>query len=174
MWFRWSTVHPPWVLELEAEIRGTEFMKPDSTPFLRPTFGDRLINRLFGLFVGLGLGLRHNYLLQVTGRRTGRLYSTPVNILDFDGRHFLVAPRGETQWVRNARASGQLWLKRGRTRRAYRVRELSDSDKPILLKTYLDRFSTTVQRYFPVRAGSSPDAFLNLTPRYPVFELLPQ
>jgi len=149
-------------------------MKPDTPPFLQPTFGERLFNRLFGLFVGLGLGLRHNYLLEVTGRRTGRIYSTPVNILDFDGRRFLVAPRGETQWVRNARASGQIWLKRGRMRRAYRVRELSDADKPMLLKTYLDRFSTTVQRYFPVPAGSSAEAFLNLTPRYPVFELLPQ
>jgi deazaflavin-dependent oxidoreductase (nitroreductase family) len=149
-------------------------MKPNQPTFLQPTFGERLFNRLFGMFVGLGLGLRHNYLLQVTGRRTGRLYSTPVNILDCEGRRFLVAPRGETQWVRNARSSGQIWLKRGRMRQAYRVRELSDAEKPKLLKTYLDRFSTTVQRYFPVRAGSPSEAFSDVTSRYPVFELLSQ
>jgi hypothetical protein len=54
------------------------------------------------------------------------------------------------------------------------VRELSDAEKPRLLKTYLDSFSTTVQRYFPVRAGSPPEAFAEVAPRYPVFELLPQ
>jgi len=148
-------------------------MTQDQPAFRRPSSGERFFNRLFGMLVGLGLGLRHNYLLQVTGRKTGRLYSTPVNILDCDERRFLVAPRGETQWVRNARSSGQIWLKKGRTRQSYRVRELADTEKPPLLKTYLDRFSTTVQRYFPVRAGSAPEAFVNLAPRYPVFELLP-
>ena len=149
-------------------------MNPNQPTFLRPTFGERLFNRLFGLFVGLGLGLRHNYLLQVSGRRTGRLYSTPVNILDYEGRRFLVAPRGETQWVRNARSSGQIWLKKGRVRQSYRVREIGDAEKPMLLKTYLDRFTTTVQRYFPVPAGSPPVGFSELTSHYPVFELLPQ
>jgi deazaflavin-dependent oxidoreductase (nitroreductase family) len=146
-------------------------MKENQPTFLRPTFADRLVNRFFGFLVGLGVGLRHNYLLQVTGRRTGRLYSTPVNILDCDGRRFLVAPRGETQWVRNVRSSGQLWLKKGPTRQAYRVRELADAEKPKLLKTYLDRFSTTVQRYFPVAAGSPAESLSPLTRRYPVFEL---
>ena len=148
-------------------------MTQNQPTFLRPSPVERLFNSLFGLLVGLGLGLRHNYLLQVTGRRTGRLYSTPVNILDCGERRFLVAPRGETQWVRNARSSGMVWLKRGRTRQSYRVRELADAEKPRLLKTYLDRFSTTVQRYFPVQAGAPPEAFTDLAPRYPVFELLP-
>jgi deazaflavin-dependent oxidoreductase (nitroreductase family) len=146
-------------------------MNENQRTFLRPTFADRLVNRFFGFLVGRGVGLRHNYLLQVTGRRTGRLYSTPVNILDCDGRRFLVAPRGETQWVRNARSSGQLWLKKGRQRQAYRVRELADAEKPKLLKTYLDRFKTTVQRYFPVAAGSPLESFSDLVQRYPVFEL---
>jgi deazaflavin-dependent oxidoreductase (nitroreductase family) len=149
-------------------------MNENQPTFLPPKFGERLFNRLFGLFVGMGLGLRHNYLLQVSGRRTGRLYSTPVNILDYEGRRFLVAPRGETQWVRNARSSGQIWLKKGRARQSYRVRELKDTEKPTLLKTYLDRFRTTVQRYFPVPADSPPHAFADLTSRYPVFELLPE
>jgi deazaflavin-dependent oxidoreductase (nitroreductase family) len=146
-------------------------MQENQPTFLRPTFVDRLVNRLIGLLVGLGVGLRHNYLLQVTGRRTGRLYSTPVNILDCDGRRFLVAPRGETQWVRNARSSGQLWLKKGRKRQAYRVREVANAEKPKLLKSYLNQFRTTVQRYFPIAAGSPPEAFSDLAERYPVFEL---
>jgi deazaflavin-dependent oxidoreductase (nitroreductase family) len=146
-------------------------MAPNPPTFLQPSSGERLFNRFFGLFVGLGIGLRHNYVLQVTGRRTGRLYSTPVNILDDEGRRFLVAPRGETQWVRNARSSQQIWLKKGRLRQAYRVRELADAEKPKLLKIYLDLFRRTVQRYFPVPAGSPPEALSDIASRYPVFEL---
>src|SRR5438552_16596737 len=42
------------------------------------------------------LGLRHNYLLQVQSRKSGLIYSTPVNVVDLNGKRFLVAPRGET------------------------------------------------------------------------------
>jgi hypothetical protein len=47
-----------------------------------------------------------------------------------------------------------------------------EADKPELLRTYLDRFKLTVQRYFPVPAGSPADAFASIANRYPVFELL--
>jgi deazaflavin-dependent oxidoreductase (nitroreductase family) len=141
-------------------------------PFDAPSPVERLFSRLFGVLVGLGLGLGHNYLLEVRGRRSGRTYATPVDVLDHGGRRFLVAGRGETQWVRNARASGRVRLRRGRHREDCRVRAVMDGDKPELLKAYLDRFKLTVQRYFPVPAGSPRDAFAPLTARYPVFELL--
>ena len=142
------------------------------TEFLEPSRLDRTFNKVFGLLVGLGLGLRHNFLLQVRGRKTGRVYSTPVNVLDLGGRRFLVAPRGRTQWVRNAEAVGEVTLKRGREARTLRLRPVPDGEKPKILKEYLDRFRTTVQRYFPVRAGSGPEAFTEIASRYPVFELL--
>jgi hypothetical protein len=41
------------------------------------------------------------------------------------------------------------------------------------LKAYLDRFKLTVQRYFPVPAGSDPKAFVEVAGQYPVFELIP-
>jgi deazaflavin-dependent oxidoreductase (nitroreductase family) len=142
--------------------------------FLKPSVGERFFNRLFGTLVGWGFGLPHNYLLQVVGRKTGRVYSTPVNILDYNAKRYLVAPRGETQWVRNARASGEVWLKRGRTRQAYGLRQLLDSDKPVILKEYLDRYKTTVQRYFRAPAGSAAEAFAAVATSYPVFELIPK
>jgi deazaflavin-dependent oxidoreductase (nitroreductase family) len=89
---------------------------------------------------------------QVQGRKSGRIYSTPVNVLDYNGKRFLVAPLGETQWVRNARASGQVWLKKGRSRERYTLRELNSEEKPEIIKEYLNRYKTTVQRYFSVQA----------------------
>ena len=100
-------------------------MNESRAAFIQPSPTERWFNRLFGFFVGIGLGLPHNYLLQVQGRKTGRIYSTPVNILDYGEKRFLVAPRGETQWVRNARVIGQVWLKRGRFRKSFRLREVA-------------------------------------------------
>ena len=125
------------------------------------------------MLVGLGLGLPHNYLLQVRGRRSGRLYATPVDVLTYADTRFVVAGRGNTQWARNVRASGQVVLRKGFRREELRARELPDAEKPPVLKAYLDRFKLTVQRYFPVRAGSPAADFVTLAPRYPVFELIP-
>lgn len=148
-------------------------MTPGSDPpaFRRPSLVERLFNRAFGAVVGLGLGLSHNYLLEVRGRKSGRLYSAPVNLLELNGRRLLVCPRGRSQWVRNAEASGQVTLRKGRERRTFAVRALADAEKPEVLRNYLDRFKTTVQRYFPLPAGSPAAAFAPLTDRYPVFEL---
>jgi hypothetical protein len=138
-----------------------------------PTAAERIFNRAFGLLVGLGLGLRHNYLLQVRGRTTGRVYSMPVNVLEWNGKRWLVAGRGRTQWVRNAEVAGEVVLRKGWRRQRVRVRPVPDSEKPEILSAYLGRFKLTVQRYFPVPAGSPAAAFAGLVDRYPVFELLP-
>ena len=153
-------------------VDNTGVKKQQSRRFNRPTTVDRAINKLFGLLVGLGLGLPHNYLLQVRGRKSGRIYSTPVDVLDRDDKRYLVAPRGYTEWVRNAIAIGTVSLKKGRRSEAFGIRLLSDDEKPEILKSYLDRYKLTVQRYFPVPAGSPTEAFRPLTGEYPVFELI--
>src|SRR6266516_7002279 len=85
-----------------------------------------------------------------------------------------LAPRGETQWVRNARVSGEVWLKRGRTRQRFKLRALDDRDKPEILREYLSRYRLTVQRYFAVPAGAGLEMFSDIVRQYPVFELIPQ
>jgi deazaflavin-dependent oxidoreductase (nitroreductase family) len=146
---------------------------PSQSAYRRPGLAERLFNRAFGILVGLGLGLRHNYLLQVRGRKSGRLYSTPVDLLELAGKRYLVAPRGRTQWSRNAEAAGEIVLKRGRPRQRFSLRPLPNEEKPEILKAYLDRFAAAVQRYFPVPAGSSPEAFSPIASSYPVYELFP-
>jgi deazaflavin-dependent oxidoreductase (nitroreductase family) len=142
--------------------------------FERPNALERVFNKVFGCLIGLGLGLRHNYLLEVRGRKSGRLYATPVDVLDRNGRRFLVAGRGYTQWVRNAAASGTVSLKKGRWRREFWIHAVPDEEKPEVLKAYLDRFKLTVQRYFPIPAGSPAEVFRPFATRYPVFELMPK
>jgi len=140
--------------------------------FRQPTPIEKVFNRVFGFLVGIGVAFPHKYLLQVRGRKSGKLYSTPVNLLECKGKRFLVAPRGRTQWVRNAEAAGEITLKKGSTRLKFSLRPVAEAEKPEILKAYLDGFKREVQTYFPVVAGSPAEDFVGLTGSYPVFELL--
>jgi deazaflavin-dependent oxidoreductase (nitroreductase family) len=139
----------------------------------KPSAVAGVFNRIFGFLVGLGIGPSYMQLLQVRGRKTGRIYSSPVNLLQLGGKLYLVAPRGRTQWVRNGEATGEVVLKRGNTERKYRLRPVPDAEKPEILKVYLDSYKSAVQRFFPVRAGSPAESFGQIARSYPVFELLP-
>ncbi len=140
--------------------------------FREPTPVEKIFNRVFGFLVGIGLPFLHKYLLQVRGRKSGKLYSTPVNLVEWKGKRFLVAPRGRTQWVRNAEAAGEVTLKKGSARLNFRLRALAETEKPEILKFYLDSFKSEVQRYFPVAAGSAAESFVEVAGSYPVFELV--
>jgi deazaflavin-dependent oxidoreductase (nitroreductase family) len=140
--------------------------------FRQPTAIERVFNKAFGFLIGMGLGFSYNYVLEVRGRKSGKIYSTPIDLLEIEGKRFLVAPRGHTQWVRNAEAAGEVTLKKGRQRNKFGLRALSDEEKPVILKAYLDRFKSEVQVYFPVAAGSPVEAFRELLGSYPAFELI--
>ena len=88
-------------------------MNSTQPSFRAPSAVERVFNRAFGFVVGLGLGFSYNYLLQVRGRKSGKIYSTPIDLLERGGKRFLVAPRGRTQWVRNAEVAGEVTLKKG-------------------------------------------------------------
>ena len=70
-------------------------------------------------------------------------------------------------------SAGEVVLSRALLRQRYVVRELSPETRPPVLKAYLDRFAGEVQRFFPVPKGSPVEAFSDLAPDYPVFELKP-
>jgi hypothetical protein len=103
----------------------------------------------------------------------GSGHNARTGALDLDGRRYLVCARGDSNWVRNARAAGEVVLARAMRRHRYAVRELPPSMRPPVLKAYLDRFASEVQRFFPVPKGSPVERFNDLAPRYPVFELQP-
>ncbi len=139
--------------------------------FQRPSRIEALFNRLIGKLVELGMGPKYMRVLDVCGRKSGRVFSTPVNLLELGGVQYLVAPRGNTHWVRNARAAGQVRLRRGRSSFNYRVEEIPKPDRPDVLKEYLNRYAREVQRYFSVENGADRDAFLAVAAEHPVFRL---
>ena len=94
--------------------------------FQKPSAVEAFFNRAMGFLAGLGMAPGFIYLLQVRGRKSGKIFSTPVNLMEFAGKQILVAPRGRTQWVRNAEAAGEITLKRGSRRLRYGLREIGD------------------------------------------------
>lgn len=143
----------------------------DERKYEAPSSGEKLFNRAFGFLAGLGIAPSFIYLLEVRGRKSGKLYSTAVNLLEVDGKLFLVAPRGRTQWVRNAEAAGEVTLKRG-SRRRFRLRPLDDSEKPQVLKAYLTNYKSAVQKFFPIPPDTPLEEFAKIAGGYPVFELM--
>ena len=139
-----------------------------------PNAVERLFNSLIGALVRMGIGKPKMRVLEVRGRKSGKTYSLPVDLLELGGRTYLVAPRGHTQWAQNAEAAGVVTLRRGSRSAQFRLRTLSPPEKPPVLKAYLDEFESEVGRFFPVPAGSPPEAFAAIAERYPAFELTPQ
>jgi hypothetical protein len=86
-------------------------------------------------------------------------HPTPVDLLEVQGKPYLVAAREPTQWARNAEAAGEISLKRGSQRRKYRLRPVAAADRLPFLKADLDRYKIEVQRFFPAQAGPPPQAF---------------
>jgi hypothetical protein len=148
-------------------------MPGDPRRYLKPGPVERSFGCILVSLIRIGLIRGHFYVLEVRGRKSGRKISLPVDPLDLDGRRYLVCARGDSNWVRNARSAGEVVLVRAMRRHRYAVRELPPGVRPPVLKAYLDRFATEVQRFFPIPKGSPVEAFNDLAASYPVFELQP-
>ncbi|HEX5504472.1 MAG TPA: nitroreductase/quinone reductase family protein [Thermomicrobiales bacterium] len=147
----------------------------ESRRYVQPGwFTTNVFNRFVALLTGLGVSVYGSRVLAVRGRASGAWRTTPVNLLVYRGERYLVAPRGVTQWVRNIRASGTGELRLGRRREPIRVVELSDEEKPELLRAYLRRWRVEIGAFFQGVGPDAPDDELRrIAPGYPVFRILP-
>jgi deazaflavin-dependent oxidoreductase (nitroreductase family) len=135
----------------------------------------RLLHRTVGRLARWGISLAGSRQLAVRGRKSGEWRTTPVNPLTIDGRRYLVAPRGQTQWVRNLRAAGGGQLRIGRRIEEFTAAEIADSDKPELLRAYLKRWKWEVGMFFDgVGPDASDDELRAIAPKHPVFLVTPR
>ncbi len=119
-----------------------------------------------------GISLLGSRELRIVGRRSGIVRSNVVNVLDLDGRRYLVAPRGTTEWVRNLRAAGEGELRIGRRVEAFAAAELADAAKLPVLRAYLRKWAWEVGQFFEgVDKDSSDEELAAIAPGFPVFEL---
>jgi deazaflavin-dependent oxidoreductase (nitroreductase family) len=135
-------------------------------------FTKHVFNRIVAGFTRLGLSVVGSRVLEVRGRSSGEPRRTPVNLLTFEGQRYLVAPRGDTQWARNLRVAGEGRLLVGRRSEGFTATELSDEDKPALLREYLKRWAFEVSAFFDgVGADASEEELRRIAPKHPVFKL---
>jgi deazaflavin-dependent oxidoreductase (nitroreductase family) len=137
-----------------------------------PNLAAKAANGLFRWLAEAGIGVAGTRAMRVRGRKTGKRRGVVVNVLTVDGRDYLVSPRGNTQWARNARAAGEAELGPRWRSRDVRVVELADEEKPELLQRYLNRWFWEVKGHVGGLTPESTDVELRAAaPAIPVFEL---
>jgi deazaflavin-dependent oxidoreductase (nitroreductase family) len=143
-----------------------------ATRYLEPGRVTRMSNKMVQQLTKLGVSVWGSRVLMVRGRKSGEVREVPVNLLPFEGKQFLVAPRGETQWVRNLRLAGEGQLRVGNRVQTFTYRELADDEKPAVLRSYLKRWKFEVGVFFDGVDADAPEAKLrDIAPGYPVFEI---
>ncbi len=141
--------------------------------FKRPGwFTKNVFNRVVAGLTRMGLSVWGSRVLEVQGRSSGQWRRTPVNLLSYEGERYLVAPRGNTQWVRNLRVSGHGRLLLGRRSEAFTAVELDDQDRVPILRAYLKRWKAEVGVFFEGVGPDSPEQDMRrVAPDHPVFRL---
>ena len=135
-------------------------------------FTTNVFNRLVAALTGIGVSIYGSRVLEVRGRTSGQWRQNPVNLLRFNGADYLVAPRGQTQWVKNLRVNGEGRLRLGRRTQSFTAVELTDDEKPALLRAYLKKWKFEVGVFFEGVGPDSSDAELRrIAPDHPVFML---
>jgi deazaflavin-dependent oxidoreductase (nitroreductase family) len=131
-----------------------------------------------------------NVLLAVRGRRSGIERTTPLGMLELDGRWFVQASYGEGGWVGNLRAAGEATvIHPGGRRTRVRAVELPPEEAAAILQRALEPFRRSrvlralygprmrgpvaVARRFHIRIDDTPEEFLAEARRHPLFELRP-
>lgn len=135
--------------------------------------GTRIFNTVVAALARRGISLAGARELETTGRRSGLPRRTPVNLMRVDGVDYLVAPRGQTEWARNVRATPLLQLRLGRRTQAYRAVELHGDEAVPALRHYLKRWAWEVSSFFPegVTAASTDAELSAVVADHPVFRL---
>ena len=131
----------------------------------------RVGNLLITPLVRLGVAGKRTHILTVRGRRSGRRYSTPVQLVIDDRRRWLVAPYGEREWVKNARAAGEVELTRARRTTRHRIVEVGPEEAAPVLREYLCT-TPIVKPYFDAAPGAPLEEFAAEAKRHPVFRLV--
>ena len=139
--------------------------------FRSPSRFEHWFNGFVALLAKFGITFKDGYRLIVRGRKSGNEYAVAVTVLTLNGEQYLVAPRGETQWVRNVRVAEQVRLEKGASVENFHTQELTDDRKLAVLSAYLSEYRKAVQRYFPIQAGAAPEEFKSIADSYPTFLL---
>lgn len=140
----------------------------------RPGFTARVMNRLSALQYSAGvLSPTRAMTLEVLGRRSGRVVSVPVVVVDHDGARYLVSMLGDdANWVRNVRAAGGRAVLRRRHTQPVRLLEVATGDRAPVLRRYV-AVAPGARPHIPLAGDAPLTEFERIAAHYPVFRITP-
>jgi len=138
-----------------------------------PGTGSKIFNEMVRRLAELGVSIAGSTAVRVRGRTSGRRHGVVVNLLNLDGRRYLVSPRGNTQWARNARVAGEIELGPTWRSRRSRIVEVADEAKPEVLRPYIDRWYWQIKGHVGgLTPESTGEQMRAVAPSIPVFEVV--
>jgi F420H(2)-dependent quinone reductase len=131
----------------------------------------RFLNRTSTMTFGVGIGPRGAAALEVVGRSSGRVFSLPVVVTEWNGERYLVAMLGErANWVRNVRAAhGRAVLRRGK-RQAVVLEDVCVEKRPPILRRYL-AIAPGARPHIRVDRHAPLEDFAKIASQIPVFRI---
>ena len=139
--------------------------------YQRPSTLTKLGNLPIAWLAAMGLGPKKTVVLEVRGRRSGQVRSAVVNIVDVDGEMYLVAPRGNTEWSRNARAAGEATIHRGK-REQVRLQEVPIEQRAPIIQAYLKENAMVTKAHFGIDPKAPIEEFQRIAPDHPTFRII--
>jgi deazaflavin-dependent oxidoreductase (nitroreductase family) len=140
----------------------------------------RIFDPIAKRLLGAGVSMGPNALITTRGRKTGLPRTTPVALVELEGRRWIQSPFGEVNWVRNLRDSGEATLAFGNHQESVSATELGTEEAATF---YADRLAPYFRRIpAPVRWAMGSIIGMQAILRdpakaaleHPVFELRPK
>lgn len=145
----------------------------DSRPFYNKPAGlVKAMNAFVSWLASLGIVPGGTVTIETKGRKSGQTRSNAVTVVEHEGQRYLVAPRGETEWVRNVRAAnGEAVLRHG-ARKPVRLEELPIEQRAPIIKPYLKKTAMATKGEFGLEPDADISEFERIAPKHPVFRIL--
>jgi deazaflavin-dependent oxidoreductase (nitroreductase family) len=103
-----------------------------------------LVSPVLKALLERGVPLGANGLITVPGRTTGQPRTTPVAIIEVDGRRWVWAPWGDVHWVLNLRAAGRATITVRRRSEEVTARELDAAERVTFFRDVLTPFARAI------------------------------
>lgn len=140
--------------------------------YKKPGAVDKVANSILGFFSSRGIGPEKIHIIEVRGRKSGQLRTAVVNIVNYEGDRYLVAPRGNTEWARNVKAAnGDATLRRG-DREKVRLEEVQVDQRAPIIKAYLGENAMTTKAHFGVEPDAPIEEFEKIARDHPTFKII--
>jgi len=138
----------------------------------KPSGATKKMNSFMGWLSGLGIGPKKQVQLTTRGRKSGLPRTVAVNVVEYNGNRYLVAPRGNTEWARNAVVNGEATVKHGKSQDV-RLVDVPAAERVPIIQKYVKE-TAIVRKEFGVEPTSPIEEYQKIADKHPTFRIDPR